>query len=39
MIEEAYEAVDAIEAVDVAHLREELGDDAAAGGVAKPDSF
>ena len=26
MIEEAYEAVDAIEAVDVAHLREELGD-------------
>ena len=26
MIEEAYEAVDAIEAGDVAHLREELGD-------------
>lgn len=26
MIEEAYEAVDAIEANDVAHLREELGD-------------
>ena len=26
MIEEAYEAVDAIEARDVAHLREELGD-------------
>lgn len=26
MIEEAYEAVDAIEASDVAHLREELGD-------------
>ena len=26
MIEEAYEAVDAIEAADVAHLREELGD-------------
>lgn len=26
MIEEAYEAVDAIEADDVAHLREELGD-------------
>ena len=26
MIEEAYEAVDAIEAVDAAHLREELGD-------------
>lgn len=26
MIEEAYEAVDAIEAEDVAHLREELGD-------------
>ena len=26
MIEEAYEAVDAIEACDVAHLREELGD-------------
>lgn len=26
MIEEAYEAVDAIEAHDVAHLREELGD-------------
>ncbi len=26
MIEEAYEAVDAIEAQDVAHLREELGD-------------
>lgn len=26
MIEEAYEAVDAIEAADMAHLREELGD-------------
>ena len=26
MIEEAYEAVDAIEAHDAAHLREELGD-------------
>ena len=26
MIEEAYEAVDAIEAGDMAHLREELGD-------------
>ncbi|MBQ3106544.1 MAG: nucleoside triphosphate pyrophosphohydrolase, partial [Eggerthellaceae bacterium] len=26
MLEEAYEAVDAIEAGDVAHLREELGD-------------
>lgn len=26
MIEEAYEAVDAIEAGDVAHMREELGD-------------
>ncbi len=26
MIEEAYEAVDAIEAEDIAHLREELGD-------------
>ncbi len=26
MIEEAYEAVDAIEAADVAHMREELGD-------------
>lgn len=26
MIEEAYEAVDAIESADVAHLREELGD-------------
>lgn len=26
MIEEAYEAVDAIEAADTAHLREELGD-------------
>ena len=26
MIEEAYEAVDAIEAGDTAHLREELGD-------------
>ena len=26
MVEEAYEAVDAIEADDVAHMREELGD-------------
>ena len=37
MIEEAYEAVCAIEEEDVAHLREELGDVLFAGGAPKPD--